>query len=441
MKWSLLILGFFLLFKVSAQDINSINWDIDSLFDEPSASSSVEEFVPDADIYTDTDGFTVLQMINRRSLTFEASYKFAAGLFPAWAESPWEDGDGDNAFYWNPGAKLSSAFVLDAQISQSFRVLSSFNFSIPDTIQANAGAAGYGFRFNLGDFFFDYNLFDIVFFRGGKYSLKWGISPNFPFTNLLARVPSSSGFTYDSLILKADIPFGVGGFQILTLTRTNIFDSASFEIEKVGIGGKYNLALRQFDLDAGVFYQYGMPFRGFVSLKTTLGNTEVYSEALVAVADFNKLLYSSSGAFNIGFVHEFFNNKLTINGEFFFNNEKDSYIYEQVTDLLDAKTSPFINGFNMALNLRYRPGGYGDPNFYLQALYEGLENSARIIPALSLNILSNINVYLAFPITLGSKNGYYYKNTITETRDGVPLRFAAVLLVSLSGEVRYTVYP
>jgi len=290
----------------------------------------------------------------------------------------------------------------------------------------------------LGDFFFDYNLFDVVFFRGGKYDLKWGISPNYGFTNLLVRVPDNVNFGYPSFILKADIPAGVGGFQFLALTRANLMGGAKIDIGKVGFGGKYNLALRKIDIDAGVFYQKEMPIRSFISLKTTLGNTEVYTEGLAAYD--SEKTQNISGAFNLGFAHEFFDKKFAVNGEFFYNNEGNSFFYSSKTDFLDAKTSPFIDGVNTALNLRYSFGGKGNPRFFLQTLYALNEGSARIVPAFRLSPLSHLEFYLAFPMDLGSKNGYYYENPLIQNRDGKPLRFAAIFLVSLSGNLRFTAY-
>jgi hypothetical protein len=425
-----LLLGIIFLVNIPAQENVSLDWDIESVFDVPAedtGESPIGTPFPGKSINDENEN-TVLQRINRNSLIFDLSYGFIAGIYPGWAESPWDSGD-NNTFSWNPGAKLSSSFGMDARISNVFRVISNINFTVPEEG---------GFKFNLGDFFFDYNLFDVVFFRGGKYNLKWGISPNFGFTNLLARVPDDINFTFDSFILKADIPVGVGGFQFLALTRADLTGGNLLDSEKVGVGGKYNLALRKADIDMGVYYQHRMPVRGFISLKTTVVNTEVYSEGLAAY-DYGGIP-TFTGAFNFGFTHEFFNKKLAVNGEFFFNNEGNSFFYTSRTDFLKAKASPFIDGSNIALNFRYNIGGIGNPRFYLQALYAINKNSARVVPALRLSPFSHIEIYLAFPMDIGSKDGYYYKNPMIQDRDGNPLRFAAVFLVSLSGNLRFTVY-
>jgi hypothetical protein len=43
-------------------------------------------------------------------------------------------------------------------------------------------------------------------------------------------------------------------------------------------------------------------------------------------------------------------------------------------------------------------------------------------------------------MTLGSKEGYFYKNPVILDRENNPRRFAVVLLLTLSGNLRHTYY-
>jgi len=438
MKWFFVFLTVLFLANLSAQENISLDWDIDSLFDEAPQN---EEEAPQ------TNENTVMQMLNRRNLTFSASYGFSFGVSPGWKEPPWqptvdeenaeENEDVENNFAWTPVLSMSTSFGLDAQISGVFGVKTVFYFIIPDTSSVN------NFRFLLGDFFFDYNFLNTIFFRGGKYNMGWGISPNYGFTNLLARVPKNSPAN-ESLILKADIPAGVGGLQFLALTRATLIGEDRINREKIGIGGKLNLAFRKLDIDTGVFYHYGMPFRGFLSLKTTIFNTEIYSEGLVAFANRrdneNDEPSSVSGAVNFGIGRDFFNNKLSLNGEFFYNTEGNSFIYSTRTDYEDSKISPFISGLNLAFNILYRFQGKGNPRLFIQSRHAIQEDSAQFTSGITINPWPHIQLYLAVPMTLGSKDGYYYKNPAIVDREGHPRRFAVVLVLSLSGSLGYTHY-
>ena len=417
----LLLKSLFFLPGLYAQETESLDWDIDSIFDEPLQ----EELPPDND--TD-ENETAAVLLQQRGFFLEASYEFYAGIAPGWYDFP--EMRNDN-YYFDRFIKMRNTMDIDVQISEVFRVKSVVYFEVPD------------FRFRLGDFFFDYRLLDRVFFRGGKYDLVWGISPNFGFTNLLSRVPAqdpdseNKTFFGESFILKADIPIGKGGIQILTMTRMDLLqDKPSLPgLNDFGFGGKYNLALQKIDLDLGIFYQLEMPFRSFLSAKTTLWGFEFYNEWLAAI-DFEKP--SDWGwAVNLGFGREFFGSKFKVNGEFFYNGEKETYWYLPETNIRDADTSPFMEGFNLALNLQYKPWEKGDPSIFLRTLYAPMENSAQLIPGFRLRPWRHLEFLLAVPMGLGSKDGYYYKNTYTIDNSAKPLPFAVIFMVTLKGSVQF----
>ena len=410
----LLVLSFIFL-EAQETDVFDWDWDWDSLFDEPFYDDTTEDEISEE--FTADAAVTVLSSIKRRGITFSFSYEFQAGIAPGWDIAPWFF-DGNEVFSWSSGAKMKSGIRLDAQVSEVFRVITVFNISIPDTF------------FSLGDFFFDYNILNAAFIRAGKYEHSWGISPNFNFTNLLSRVPSSSAGG-DSYVFRIDVPIGVGGFQALALTRATIDNISRSDL---GFGIKYNLAYRWADFDFGIFYQNSMATRGFLSIKTTLNDTEVYNEWLVAVNTHSDNNFSIAA--NIGFVREFLNRRLSLNGELFFNGEGNSYFYHQETDIKEANASPFIEGFNIALNMLYRFRGKGNPRFFMQMLYSPMQNSMQLVPGFRLSPFSNIDIYMAMPVALSSRSGYYYNNTA----DPNNRPFCITLLVTLSGNLQTGFY-
>jgi len=418
MKWLFVLISFLLIMSLSAQEQNSLDWDIDSIFD--TTDTTIEETEP---IEEENAAVSVINLVQQRGFYFSASFSFLTGVAPGWYDHPWSNEDGKSQYYLDRFIVLGSSISLDAQISDIFRVRSTISYQIPD------------FSFALGDFFFDYTLYNTVFFRAGKYGLSWGISPNFGFTNLLSRVPKDS-YAGDSFIFKADIPISRGGFQVLTLTRANLMSSSTLpKMEDFGFGGKYNFAYRWADIDMGIFYREGMVLRSFLSLKTTVLGTELFNEWLVAI-DVEEPS-NISGAFNIGFARGFFNNKFYIGGELFFNAEKDTYWYQPETNIREAGKSPFIEGLNLALSLQYRPWEKGSPYLYLSTLIAPMQRSARIVPAFTYNPLPHIGLYFALPISLGDKDGYYFANTVTKDKNNFPLPFAFIFLVSLGGSIQF----
>jgi hypothetical protein len=92
----------------------------------------------------------------------------------------------------------------------------------------------------------------------------------------------------------------------------------------------------------------------------------------------------------------------------------------------------------MALNLLYRFGGKGNPRLAAKILYAPTQTTAEIVPGFRLSPWSNIDVYLALPMALGKKDGFYYTNNDDPTNKNRP--FSVVMLVTLKGSVKASYY-
>jgi len=373
--------------SVTAQEMDLLDIDfdfLDSIFDDPVVETHVQE-------EPEQETPSVIQSLRRRRLDLNFSYEFQGAANPGWNVYPWEF-DGNEKFSWALGAGMKSNIGINAQLSDALRVRSVINYGIP------------GSGLTLGEFFFDYNFNEAVYLRAGKFSQSWGISPNFGFANLLKRLPvdGPSGTSY---IIKFDIPVDVGGIQLLAMTRANIAGGKIPYRNEIGFGGKYNLALRWADFNLGLYYQNKMATRGFLSIKTTLGETEVYNEWLLGV---NTHTDNSVGfSFNLGFFRSFLNNRLEVNGEIFYNGEGSTNYYQTETEFYKEDVSPFLSGFNAALNVLYRYNGWGNPRFFTRFLYG--DESVSLIPGMRITPFPNTEVYLALPMAFG--NGHYYKTS------------------------------
>ena len=413
MKWLGVFLGLLIVVPLVAQEEAILDWDISAIFYAPPPAveedSAVEEPSP-------------LFMLMRPGFTLDGSFEFSAGLIPGWGIPPWfwnQYPEYERDFSWEAAGHMRIRFDLDTQLSEFLRVRSSLLITFP------------GSTIELVEFFFDYNLFHRFFFRGGRFDQIWGISPNFPFTNLIARVPHDD-LTSDPFIMRVNIPVGIGGFQFLAITRENLLETDRFQHEDVGYGGKFNLALPHLDMDIGAFFQETMPLRSFLSVRTTIGQTEWYNEWL-GVMDINNH-NNLSWAANLGFFRDFFGNRVGINGEVFFNAERGSFWLRPETNIAEATTVPFNEGFNIALNLLYRFGGRGNPRFFIQALYAPEERSAQLIPGFRLSPWQHLELYLAVPMVLGDKDGHFFNYPPDPLhRDRT---FTIVMLLTLSGSVR-----
>jgi hypothetical protein len=423
MKFSLaalfLILFIFHYSFLQAQGTDMLDQDFDSLFDEPLPDP--EPAVTESGASGGEAGASI--KIRSRGFLMDASYYFYGGFSPGWSEAPWYP---DGQLNYAIGAEMSAALSLDFQISESLRIKNAFSFAFP------------GFAFTVSELFLDYNLLDLVFFRLGKYNHYWGISPNYAYADLLSRVPAGTSGG-DSYYIRGNIPVGVGGLEFLAMTRSGIGDLNNIELKSLGFGGKYDLGFNWGEINIGVFYMQQMATRGFASLKTTIFETEVYAQGLLAVPQSTDDLEVSEDiefSASLALIRGFFDDKLGIGVEFFYSGEKDAAWYNPATNLTVAEVKPFIEGLNTALNISYEPGGLLGLQLFVQCLYASSENTAQLVPGFSIDPFAHVKVSMAVPMALGSREGTYYRNNAD--RENRP--FSVILLVTINGSYSYAKY-
>ncbi|GHU12636.1 hypothetical protein FACS1894161_1290 [Spirochaetia bacterium] len=360
--------------------------------------------------------------VKKTRVTMDASYRFRAGISPGWTEAIWYDYTNQKSrYYYVLGTKMEALLSLDFQIMENLRVWNSFTFSIPSDSSI----------FTVNEFYFDYNLENFVFLRAGQYETGWGISPNFPYTNLPARIPGEVN-TGRAYMAKIDFPIGIGGLQFLVMTRPGFMKDKNIPtLNEIAYGVKFNAAFPTVDIDMGMFYFKKMPLRFFSSLKTTLRNTELYAEALASTP--YETMDDVRFAVSAGFVQDFFGGKLTLNGEMFYNGEDTSWWYQANNEIDEEEEKALLQDWNFAGSFIIRPGVLG-LRLFCQVMYSYKQESAMIVPGISIKPGDLITTSLIANMVAGSRAGYYYRNN--SDRDNRP--FSISLLIHLGGSFRYT---
>jgi hypothetical protein len=366
---------------------------------------------------------TIIESMGRSRVTLHASYNFFGGISPGWDELPWYNDE--KKFTYILGAKMEALLSLDFQLSQNLKVWNSFYFSIPPDSNS---------IFTLKEFYFDYDVNNFLFLRVGQYEVAWGISPFYPFTNLPARISEKSR-SGDSYIGKLDIPIGIGGLQILGMTRNGFMENPSSpQFNEIAFGTKYNLALQSADIDFGLYYFKEMPFRFFTSVKTTLGKTEMYVEGMASASTETLGEFYLSG--NMGIVRDFFDRKVTTAVEVFYNGEPDAFWYRAKEDIREAEVNPLFKGWNGAFSFIIRPGVLG-MRMFSRLLYSYDINSLQLVPGISIKPVNLLTATLSVPMALGSRDedSYYRHNEDVNNRP-----FSIVLGITINGSFRYRIY-
>ena len=430
--------------NLPAQEDHLPEWDFGTLFDEPLLPPADQEQPVEAPV------IAIVDLLRQRGFTLTIASTFRAGIAPGFQESPWHwySLDDREHYFLERVFMMSTQFTIDSQINPNLRFRSRVFFEIPN------------FRFSFGDMWFDYNFHDRVFVRGGIFNMTWGISRNFHFANLLAYIPpdlpqqgatinrpavtavEARTFNRDPFIFRADIPFGIGGLQLLALTRaplTENIQATGITRDYIAYGGRYSVVFRGVDLTMGMFNQDGMPLRTFVSASTGFWETDWYTEGVLAISDARPRL---SSAMNIGFTRVIdLDGSLAINGELFINGLEETRFRQPGTALMEGGyITNFIRGLNTAININYRfPDRGRNPQLTLQWRHAPFENTGRFVPSFRVNPWPNIVLDFAMPMALGSRHGYYYQHTVrmdTIDPDRRNIPFSLIMLVTISGNVR-----
>jgi hypothetical protein len=451
----IIVLAFlFICGGIFAQDTNAgddfFEGDIDSLFgdvsedeEESGSLQSEPENPPSAENTPPSPAPVALPIVLKKiGYSIDASFNFAGGYIPGWKVAPWHwqneaDENVDQALV----AKMESTVALDFQVSDVFRVRQAFSIAIPNL------------AITIPEFFFDYSLMNRVFFRVGKFAINWGISPNFPYANLPSRIPTMSDdtttkdknerFNGDIYLIRADIPVGVGGLQLAAMTRSSALNdlfnnneeitSDLGRVGKIFFGLKYNVAVPIVDIDVGLLYNKKLNTRAFLSLKTTLfDRLELYSEGLLSYNLDTDDNFAASAS--IGMMQDFFDNQLSVNAELYYNGEEEASYVQSQSFLTMSETVGFIDGLNAALNIRYKPVWLPKTELFFKYLHGFSENTAQLVPGFRLTPLSNLNLYVAVPMALGSKDGLYYRDNLDEKNRP----FSVNIMLTFSGSYRYT---
>jgi hypothetical protein len=375
-----------------------------------------------------------------------SDFSVIGAYYPGWSYSPWDD-----KFNIKEITQDNQPLGVEMRANVGLRIRVSPLLSFSQTVKLTLP----GMNILFTEFYSDYDLRAYrkngsimhALFKIGKYDYGWGISPNFPYTDLLSRIPDNSESAGDAnlqspgdlYLARCRIPFGMvnaGDIELIGFTREAYINTVQPELNEFAFGGKLNLAFKWADINIGSVYFKKMPLRAFFSLKTTIFSTaEVYTEGLVSIKHekWDNLTYS----YSFGFANDFFQKRIKINGEMFYNGEDEAKFLRQENPLEDdKKIYPFIPGINFALNLFYKSYFINTGTLGIKFVYALQDGSGQIIPGFTLEPAKHLQLYCAVPIVVGTNSGksysFYKKNNDKENRP-----FSLIFAISLGGHYSF----
>jgi hypothetical protein len=398
-------------FPLPADNEQDENLDVDSLFEEPQNDAEPGEQEEEEETAGLLD-----DVMDSEKVELNASFHFYAGYSPGLDFLPWDWGDTEFGINDTALLKMRSDLTLNFQLSPDFRVLQTYYIRYPD------------FNVLVDEFFCDYTLFDFFFLRIGRQKHTWGISRNYPFTDLTARLPDDyareiSDEDPDNYSFKLNIPVGVGGVEGVVFTRNEFWEDPDYPgLSELGYGGTINIAVERLDFTIGTFYHKDLRFRSYYSLSTTLFDAlEMYTEGMVALSeDEPSGDWISHFSANIGFYSNFFSGNLEINAEYFYNGESSE-------NNIKGSVFPLFYGNNIAANISFKTF-QKKINFFLQAKCTiDKDYSTLVIPGVIIDPAPYLNFLVSLPVFLGPGNEGYAKENPDELKR--PMSLIAAIII------------
>jgi len=332
---------------------------------------------------------------------------------------------------FNPELGFTLAF--DARPDANFRVMGKMNITYPLTEEPVIADI-----FHITELFADYNWSDVLFFRAGKQTIKWGAGYYFSPADIINITPidpeNPEADREGPLAVKVNYPFGLNNLYLYVIAK-DIDDPAGLifapKLEfligdaEIGLGAIYRpdwqvrpriMTTATFKvLDVSMFgegvFSYGSE-RTYIRESANPLVLETYMKNETPIFD-------ATLGFRYSYDNDDWNLHLSLLGQYLYNG--DGYTS---TELLRADTAlmlPLFAGPNPSLTRAdlIQPAQHygvaslsvreiGGSDISLSCMWMGsIDGTGSIIPGLSLAPNTNLNYSLRIPFTYGVTGGEF----------------------------------
>ena len=172
---------------------------------------------------------------------------------------------------------LGATVFFDARPDSNFRVFGKASLSYP--FDDDGGDRQFDDNFQIDELFSDFNWDDILFFRGGKHTINWGVGYFFSPADLLNLTeidPADPEAEREGpLSLKAQLPLAAHNFYLyFVANRIETWD-------QIGIAGKAEFVVGPVELGIGALYQTAVAPSAMLTLSVPVWDIDFFGEAVL----------------------------------------------------------------------------------------------------------------------------------------------------------------
>ena len=425
----------------------------ESLFSESSDTSSTLVTVIES-----TQGIQT-SLLTTAGVEIGGRYNFSVDSSWQWNDPATIIDDFTSPDFDSAKVNLGATLFFDARPTEDFRVFGKTVISYPfDTTTSDSASPGAEVRefedvFHVEELFSDINWNEILFLRGGKHTINWGVGYFFSPADILNVTeidPENPEADREGPVsIKAHLPFSAHNLYLYVIA--NNFENW----DDIGIAPKLELVFGSVELGIGGLYQKDVAPSAMITASFPLWDVDIFGEAVIrygsdktfveesdtsvfgvaTVTRDEEFFYHTTAGVSFIYAFEEVDSSLNFVGQYLYNGEgyDDPSILSDntagigallgsgslvVSDLINsgrhyAAVSGAWNGiFGSELSLRL---------FWIQNFSD---MSGFVTPTLSYKIIDGVNLSLQVPYRYGDVGDEY-----TPTGDGLSARIA----VSLGG--------
>lgn len=240
---------------------------MDSLFDSED-TPLIEEVTPSAGIAS--------SLLTSENVELGGRYGFSTASSWTWIPSDIADD------FTSPESEsilvdLSATLFFDARPVEEFRVFGKTSVLFPFDNQT--GTRDFDDVFHIEELFSDFTWRDLVFFRGGKHTINWGVGYFFSPADLLNITeidPEDPEADREGPVsLKTHVPIGVHNFYLFLIA--NDVETA----DELGIAAKAEFLLGPAEIGIGGLYQKDVAPSGMLTVSLPLWDIDFFGEAVL----------------------------------------------------------------------------------------------------------------------------------------------------------------
>ncbi len=330
--------------------------DENSLFGENNSGSSNESNVETPSIVENVNKNDMVKATEKSLLT--SNLVRIGGKYHLYVTSVWSWTDPDFGNFSdtlvNPDSEslvsdLGTTLYFDARPDENFRVFGKADISYPFTEDSTSGR-NFDDVIHIRELFSDFNWKNVLFFRGGKQVINWGVGYFFSpadIVNLSAINPEDPEAEREGpLALKVNFPFGIHNAYLY------LIDDNATEWDEITIAPKLEFVVSDTEIGIGGVYNKDKSPEAMLTLTTSVSDFNIFGESVFSYGSDKKFIeeVDKSVEYPLG---------LRV------VDKDDQYFYSGTIGVMYNHTDEEGNfSYNLALQYYYNGYGYDDQTLF-----------------------------------------------------------------------------